>query len=548
MSDHFEVSPQDEYDVIVVGLGLAGASAALQAAEAGAKVLVIERYSGGGTSALSAGVMYSGGGTRHQIAAGHKDTPDNMYAYLKREVLGAVSDQTLRRFCDSSVENLDWLEQHGVRFGADECPFKTSYPPFRYCLYYSGNETEPPFNQEARPEPRGHIPLGSGQQGARIMKPLIAALAKKGVEMRLQTQVRSLITDDSGRVVGVNMATLKQDSLMARLHAFLYWLSIFTRYLSMTFPFVAAALKALTDRVEKRAARSATARARKGVILAAGGFVFNRAMIAEYAPAFNKALPLGSIGDDGGGIRLGQSVGGKVDRMERVSAWRFLNPPETFTQGVLVNRRGERICNERLYGAQVTRIMIEQHRSEGVLIIDHALWKRSFAMLASSRATWFQQMLGFPCLILNRRANSIGALAKKIDMPADTLQATIDSYNQVARQKGPDPMGKLSSLLTPIEQAPFYAIESSINDAWFGCPSITMGGLVVDEQSGEVQRQDGSTISGLYAAGRAAVGIPTENYVSGLSLADCVFSGRRAGQHAARDESLEPLLKRAAQA
>jgi 3-oxo-5alpha-steroid 4-dehydrogenase len=63
---------------------------------------------------------------------------------------------------------------------------------------------------------------------------------------------------------------------------------------------------------------------------------------------------------------------------------------------------------------------------------------------------------------------------------------------------------------------------------------LTLGGLVVSEDTGEVLRADGSAISGLYAAGRSAVGICSRSYVSGLSLADCVYSGRRAGRNAAR--------------
>jgi 3-oxo-5alpha-steroid 4-dehydrogenase len=62
---------------------------------------------------------------------------------------------------------------------------------------------------------------------------------------------------------------------------------------------------------------------------------------------------------------------------------------------------------------------------------------------------------------------------------------------------------------------------------------LTLGGLTVAEDSGQVLRDDGSPIAGLYAAGRTAVGLCSNSYVSGLSLADCVFSGRRAGQHAA---------------
>jgi len=64
-------------------------------------------------------------------------------------------------------------------------------------------------------------------------------------------------------------------------------------------------------------------------------------------------------------------------------------------------------------------------------------------------------------------------------------------------------------------------------------PVLTLGGLVVAEDSGQVRRSDGGGVPGLYAAGRTAVGLCSRSYVSGLSLADCVFSGRRAGQHAA---------------
>ena len=73
-------------------------------------------------------------------------------------------------------------------------------------------------------------------------------------------------------------------------------------------------------------------------------------------------------------------------------------------------------------------------------------------------------------------------------------------------------------------------------DSRNGVPStfISLGGLVVDEETGEVRRADGSVIPGLYAAGRSAVGVCSEQYVSGLSIADCVFSGRRAGRHAAQ--------------
>ena len=129
-----------ETDVLVVGAGCAGASTALEAKANGAKVLLVDRFVGGGASGLSGGIMYYGGGTKYQKQAGYNDTPENMYNYLKLETCGVVSDSTLKKFCDESVQNLDWLEQHGVRFEASMSPVKTFYPINKYFLYYSGNE------------------------------------------------------------------------------------------------------------------------------------------------------------------------------------------------------------------------------------------------------------------------------------------------------------------------------------------------------------------------------------------------------------------------
>ena len=72
-----------------------------------------------------------------------------------------------------------------------------------------------------------------------------------------------------------------------------------------------------------------------------------------------------------------------------------------------------------------------------------------------------------------------------------------------------------------------------VGNKTFPCPTLTLGGLVVDEESSLVKRKDSSVINGLYAIGRNAVGIPSMGYVSGLAIAHCVFSGRQAGQHTA---------------
>ncbi len=129
------------YDLIVVGMGAAGVCAAIEAAERGLDVLIVDRFAGGGATAISGGVVYAGGGTSIQHEAGIGDSPEAMFQYLKLETQGVVSDDTLRRFCETSPEMIEWLRQHGVPFEASLCPDKTSYPSNDYYLYYSGNES-----------------------------------------------------------------------------------------------------------------------------------------------------------------------------------------------------------------------------------------------------------------------------------------------------------------------------------------------------------------------------------------------------------------------
>lgn len=122
VADGNSVAWDDRCDVLVVGWGAAGACAALEARAQGADVLIADRFTGGGASAKSGGVVYAGGGTRHQQAAGFNDSPQAMFDYLKHETGGVVSDDTLRRFCADSVSNLEWLEGHGA-------PYAHQMPP-----------------------------------------------------------------------------------------------------------------------------------------------------------------------------------------------------------------------------------------------------------------------------------------------------------------------------------------------------------------------------------------------------------------------------------
>jgi 3-oxo-5alpha-steroid 4-dehydrogenase len=133
-----------------------------------------------------------------------------------------------------------------------------------------------------------------------------------------------------------------------------------------------------------------------------------------------------------------------------------------------------------------------------------------------------------------KRGRRIADLARACRIDADALQRTVDHFNSAVNEGRADPLGKIPELLQPVQGRAYYAVNLSLDNKYAPLPALTLGGLVVDEDTGGVKRADGSVIPGLYAAGRTAVGLPSKGYVSGLSIADTVFSGRRAGHAAAQ--------------
>jgi 3-oxo-5alpha-steroid 4-dehydrogenase len=529
----------DEVDIIIVGFGAAGASAAIEAADHGSDVLIVERFNGGGATKASGGIVYAGGGTTYQKEAGFDDTPENMFNYLKIEVQDAVTDAALRDFCEQSRHDLAWLEEQGVRFDSTLCPFKTSYPPGKYYLYYSGNESFPPYNHSAAPAPRGHRPKGKGMPGNSLFTGLRASAIQKGVKVKCQARATRLLTDAVGRIIGLEFSAIPEHSIFNLAHRLLSHVNYRTRYAAISYPPLNRVFRRLFGLLELRG-RKTRVRAREGVILAAGGFVFNREMILDFAPQYLPGPPLGSIGDDGSGIKLGEAVGGATARMSCVSAWRFITPPEDFVKGILVDRHGARVCNEQLYGAQIGRYIVREHEGKAWLVIDSNIRKIVHRNLIRGKTRWFQTLTALGNLYFNiKRARSIAALAQKCGIAADGLEATIESYNETARNKSTDAMGKAAHHVQEIKNPPYYAIDCSLGNMKAPCATITLGGLAVDEKSSQVKREDGSLIEGLYAVGRNAAGIPSNGYVSGLAIADCVFTGRRAARHAVSNRTDE---------
>jgi 3-oxo-5alpha-steroid 4-dehydrogenase len=293
--------------------------------------------------------------------------------------------------------------------------------------------------------------------------------------------------------------------------------------------------------LERRYARPLTVSARRGVVLAAGGFVANRAMMRQHAPAFRGGLALGTPADDGSGIELGVAAGGATRLLDRVTCWRFITPPSSFARGVLVDRAGQRVCDESRYGAAIGEALVLRHDRRGWLLLDQPLVSKSWRQLRGN-TLWFQLLQAVYLLTRARvSAPTLAGVAAKAGIDPEGLAATVAAYNAAAASGEPDPAGKPADLVQAIDRPPYSLIDLSVRPRpAYPAPMLTLGGLTVAEDTGQVLRADGSPIAGLHAAGRTALGLCSNSYVSGLSLADCVFSGRRAGKHAAAGVEARP--------
>ncbi|TFB43644.1 FAD-binding protein [Pseudomonas sp. F01002] len=527
----------DRCDLLVVGFGGAGACAAIEAASRGLTVLALDRFEGGGATAISGGVVYAGGGTPYQRQAGYEDSSEAMFNYLRQEVGEAVSSQTLRSFCEGSAEQLAWLERQGVAFESSVPPHKTSYPSDQYYLYYSGNEAVPAYAAIAKPAPRGHRTKGPGMSGASLFAPLKASALRHGARLRSQCEVRRLVLDTNDHVLGVEAWHMPPGSRAARQHA---RLSRWASAIHMYAPALADRLRARLRRIEQTSAERQLIRAEQGVLLSSGGFIFNRGWVRQHAPQYLAGLPLGTTGCNGSGIALGQSAGGSVARMDKVSAWRFINPPLAWARGLIVNARGQRYANEEIYGATLGHAMVEEQDGRAILILNRALVREALRQVGPGQVWQFQRLPVLLNLLFNaRRSNSLTKLAKRCGLPIEVLRQSVETYSRAARGEVVDTFGKSQAMLADMDQGPWYALDLSFASRLFPCPVITLGGLKVCEHSGQVLDHAGQPIRGLYSAGRNAVGIASNLYVSGLSLADCIYSGRRAAAHLADQVALQ---------
>ncbi|MFA6575445.1 MAG: 3-oxosteroid 1-dehydrogenase [Nocardioides sp.] len=541
-----------EVDVVVVGAGGAGMTAALAASKHGLDTILIEKsaYFGGSTARSGGGVWMPGNYALK--AAGQADAPAESKRYLDAIVGDVVPKVRRDTYIDRGPEVLDFIRDHTpLRFKwvPDYADYHPEAPggraagrscePIPLDASFLGDElerlhpqyTKAPANMIVTQADFRKISLGmrtvrgpitmvkvlvnrilSGLRrrrmyamGNAIAIGLRKGLVDAGVPVHYETELTGLVIED-GRVVGVRVTRGGQESVV---------------------------------------------RARRGVILGSGGFERNLEMREKYQPHPTSVdWTTGSEFNTGGGILAGIAVGAETDLLDD-SWWGptiplpgrpwFCLAERNLPGSIIVNQAGERYMNEALpYVEAVHEIYAGEATGVGHvpswMVIDQRYRNRYvFAGLMPRQpfpGRWYKHGT-------LKKADTIEGLAAEIGVPADRLTATVERFNGFAKSgvdedfhRGEsaydkyysDPTVKPNPSLHTIDQGPFFAVKIVPGDLG------TKGGLVTDEHA-RVLRPDGATIPGLYAAGNVSSAVMGRTYAGpGATIGPAMAFGYLAAE------------------
>ena len=543
-------------DFVIAGSGGGGMVAALAAADAGAEVLVLEKQAQvGGSTCMSGGIVWIPNNPLMQ-AEGVPDSYDDAMAHFETVVgdVGSCSSFERRHaFLTAGPEMTTLLQQLGVRFVT--CP--------GYSDYYSNLKGGHDVGRGIEPVPWNGRKLGSWLPKLQPGLAQSLGLAVMTNEARsLSNYNRSLRSFAiSARVV------LRTFAAKARRRPLL------TNGASLIGQMLAIALERdipvwtdapLDDLIVEdgrvvgvrtvRDGAPVTIRARKGVLISAGGFAHNREMRQRYGgeqPNEGK-WSMSNAGDTGEAIDTAMGLGAQTALMDE--AW-WLPSPRTgrFGQSTLdqarqrprtiyVDAAGRRFVNESNSYMEVGKAMYERDKTSRAvpcwLIFDDRYRKR-YAHVRSHPGYFPKEMLESGRL---KKAGTLAELAGMCGIDADGLTETVDHFNEHARKgidpdygRGEsaynrslgDPHRKVHPCLGPIDEAPYYACEVLPGDIG------TCGGLVTDEHA-RVLDQDDRPIEGLYATGNSTATVMGRHYLGpGASIANTMVFGYVAARHAA---------------
>lgn len=553
--------------MLVVGSGGGGMTAALTAHAASLDALVIEKSSHfGGSTALSGGGIWVPGAPA-QRREGYSPPPEGVVEYLRQITDGLVTEARIRQYVDAAPQMLEFLEKLSRWL---EFVWKPGYADY-YPELSGGSELGSTINVP----PIDLRKLGPDEQT--LLQPL--ALAPKGIwlgpkELRSFYRIRQSWAGKGvllkliarmvrARVFGERIAAIGQ-SLAARLRLAMRDQGIPLWLDSPMVELLTDAGGAVTGALVERGGTTQRIGARRGVILASGGFDHDLAWRKEELPVIEQDWSFGNPAAVGDGIRAGQKVGAATELLDE--AWWFpaIQWPDGRMQFMLnermmpaqfiVNGAGRRFINEAAPYMDFGHAMIDGQKS-GVthipcwLITDHRSWNRYVigghlpiprirgAPVPTGRripAAWLESGVV-------KAATSWEEMAAKIGVPAAELAETARRFNELARNGHDDDFDRGDSVydnyygdptlpnpnLYPLGDPPYYAFRIVLGDLG------TSGGLSVDEHA-RVLRPDGTVVRGLYAVGNTSAPVMGRSYAgAGATIGPAMTFGFVAAKHCA---------------
>ncbi len=495
-------------DVVIVGAGGAGLSAALEAAVQGAeKVIVLEMTAKtGGALNYTSGSM-SAAGTIIQKEDGIEDTIDSYVADIINngdDFGGQPNEALIRVYANEAAQVFDWMYESGLK----DCTFSTDRATGARAVFapehalYSIQRT-----YKATPKDPANYKSAAHETLDALVK------ADGRIEVVLNTKVTELVANEKGQVLTV----VTEDGK--------------------------------------------TYTAKKAVIMATGGYSANGKLMAKFVPYGGDYLAGGAAGADGNGLRLMQTVGAKLTTMDAIPTFPMglvsRDNPKTGaiastytwkTGGIVVNQNGERFCNETESNPAIREVALEEQ--PGAVQYDIFTDKIVEDLRANNSAYFYdayfadETMRGWHVV---ESGETISELAEKIGVLAQNLEKTVEAYNASVEAGASDEFGRLydgtkntyNLATNKIEGDKFYAIRLH------ALCVMTLGGVTANENM-QVLDENGAAIPGLYAAGETVGGIWGKFVSGGTGVMGPIVFGKIAARHAMNNAPAEGYTVKAA--
>lgn len=556
----------EEYDVVVIGSGAGGMAAALSAQALGLSAVVLEKSDKyGGTSAVSGGGIWVPCNDQMK-AHGISDSQSDARRYMGDLIGEGVAPERIDAYLHNAPEMVRFLAKQGVEFRC--VPLYPDYYPDRPGSKQGGRSLEPmPFDASKLGDEFSHQReafRGTQLMGRVAMDTIQAHIlftrAKGWLLLTLRLMLGYWFDWSWRRKTHRDRRQVLGQSLVAQLRHAMQRKNVPLKR-SIAMESLIEVGGRVTGVLASQNGRKLRIHARRGVVLASGGFESNQQMREQYLPQptqvkWTAAPPI----NQGDGILAGKALGAKLDFMSRTWGSPTVDVPGAAQQTTLfveralpgcliVNKHGRRFVNEAATYPDVVDAMYADHAKSGgsvpCWIVFDATFRYKYPMgpLLPAQIAPDKKL---PAAWLDRvyyRADTLAALAAKIGVDAAGLRESARLIGEYAKTgvdldfaKGgtsieryySDPNNKPNSCLGPVVKAPFYALRLDAGEIG------TKGGLLTDA-SARVLREDGSAIEGLYAIGNCSSAVMGPTYAgAGSTIGPAMTFGYVAAQDLAQ--------------